>query len=157
MRPDVKVTPEYGRKKIAFLLFALVWTAFIWHNSMCPATVSSAQSGRAEQLLSPILDFLCTPEAVRQFVIRKAAHITEFAILGLLWSGVFRGSKPGYPFLLSAVTAGVDEGIQLFVPGRSGEIRDVLIDTAGAAAALVLLWLLGWLRERVSQRKMDQI
>ena len=39
-----------------------------------------------------------------------------------------------------------DEFHQLFVPGRSGNIKDVFIDTAGSVSGILLVWLTGWLR-----------
>lgn len=135
-----KFTP-IRKIQLPLLLLALLWTALIWHNSLCPAAESTVQSSRVEALLLPILDFLCIPEALRQFLIRKAAHLTEFAVLGLLWSGALPGKRWYAPLTISVLTAIADESIQRFVPGRSGQIRDVLIDTAGVLAALVFLWL----------------
>ena len=137
MRKDIR----HRKKEMSFIILVILWTAFIWHNSMCPATESSVQSGRVEEFLLPILNFLCIPEAMRQFLVRKAAHLTEFAVLGFLWSGALQGKRFCHPLVLSIFTAIVDEGIQRFVPGRSGEIEDVLIDTAGVIAALVFLWI----------------
>ena len=140
-------------KQIVFVLFALAWTFCIWKHSMCTANISSAQSGRVEQLLTPILDFFCVSESIRQFVIRKAAHFTEFAVLGLLWAGAFQKRVFLYPFSISVLTAVVDEGIQLFVPGRSGQLKDVLLDSSGAAAALVFLWVIRFFLERKVRKK----
>lgn len=77
-----------------------------------------------------------------QVPIRKAAHMTEYAIftlcvvLGLYAFGV-RGAR------LTAIAVGTtfvfactDEIHQLFVPGRSGQFTDVLIDTLGGAMGL---------------------
>ena len=86
-------------------------------------------------------------EAV-QFPIRKAAHMTEYAILGWLafaFSGTFEMRQKvhyiaalGFAFCY----ASTDELHQLFIPGRSGQFTDVCIDTAGAAIGLLLLAIL---------------
>lgn len=50
---------------------------------------------------------------------------------------------------LCAALAALDEYHQTMVPGRSGQVRDVLIDLSGAALALVLVTLIRWsLRRR---------
>ena len=53
-----------------------------------------------------------------------------------------------------AAYAATDEFHQLFVPGRSGQLKDVLIDTAGGALGLGLLALILYLKRR---RKMKEI
>ena len=136
------------KKRLIFLAAALLWTAFIWHNSLQPAEVSGEASGSIVELVQPVLDAVGIPEEQHSFVVRKSAHMTEFAVLALLWSGCFGQTVRGV--IMAAVlcvgTAGADEIIQRFVPGRSCEIRDFCIDTLGAglgiaAAALVRLCL----------------
>lgn len=71
-----------------------------------------------------------------QFAVRKCAHFTAYAILGLLsWFALFDfKTKIRYALAVgfSFLYACSDEIHQYFVPGRSNEIRDVLIDTSGA-------------------------
>ena len=70
-------------------------------------------------------------------ILRKAAHMAEYAILGaLLLRALGRAEL--------AVAAGVayaatDELHQHFVPGRHAAFRDVAIDAAGVLAGVVLL------------------
>lgn len=70
--------------------------------------------------------------------VRKAAHMTEFAILAVfyyLWLGKWQSQmvKRGLSaWALAALYAASDETHQLFVPGRAGRFRDVMIDSAGA-------------------------
>lgn len=81
------------------------------------------------------------------YPVRKAAHASEYAILGILLTGAildirkpWKRQLPAY-FLIGAVYAASDEFHQLFVPGRSGQIRDVMIDSAGVAAGIILACL----------------
>ena len=46
------------------------------------------------------------------------------------------------PFFIGLMTAVCDETIQLFVPGRSAEVRDVLIDAAGVLLGAALVRIL---------------
>ena len=73
------------------------------------------------------------------------AHFTEYAILAsLLWLA-FRSSPrlarhaTAFAFVLTALYALSDEVHQSFVPGRMPDVRDWLVDLAGAALAIWLL------------------
>ena len=53
------------------------------------------------------------------------------------------------PFTLCFLTALVDETIQLYFPGRSGQITDLWVDLAGVALGILAAALIGrWLRKR---------
>ena len=73
------------------------------------------------------------------YPIRKAAHFTEYGMLGLSVSlPLLIGKERKWKYVLLAVGisflyACSDEIHQLFVPGRDGNFKDVLIDTSGAA------------------------
>ena len=80
------------------------------------------------------------------FVIRKFAHIAEYAILTYLW---FRSlwTKPGrfvpcvwWSMLLSILYAMSDEWHQTFVPSREGIWTDVVWDAIGIAMMSLVLW-----------------
>ena len=70
-------------------------------------------------------------------ILRKIAHVTEYAILGALLTRAVR--RPGLALALAVAYAASDEVHQLFVEGRHGSPLDILIDTAGALAG-VLAW-----------------
>lgn len=116
---------------------------FIWGNSLLPAEVSGQISGT----LKAFLDGLFPPgEAVPSGgdgLLRKFAHFAEFGALGLLLGWLFGmlGKKRLPAFALGVAAACIDETIQAFVPGRSPGIRDVCIDSCGAAAGMLLLFL----------------
>lgn len=86
--------------------------------------------------------------------VRKNAHFFAYLILGVLVrfalgrSGV-RGRKGiVVAFAVCVLYAISDEIHQLWVPGRSGQVSDVLIDSAGAALGLVLYLGVGRLARR---------
>ena len=87
--------------------------------------------------------------AVFHFVLRKAGHFTEYAILALLAARALRSSSRELlrsswfwiSILLVAVYALTDEWHQSFVPSRTASINDSLIDTAGGLTALIVVWL----------------
>ena len=135
-------TQTARRGRLVWVAAALLWTLFIWHNSMQIAAVSGGRSGRLVELLRPCLDWLGVPSELRDHLIRKLAHMTEFGVLAFCWSwawltpGRSRSRAGAWTVVLTALTALCDETIQLFVPGRAGMVRDVLIDCTGGLLAL---------------------
>lgn len=82
-------------------------------------------------------------------ILRKAAHVAEYALLGLLLRLLFRSSgKAGaaLPFLCGVAYAVTDEIHQVFVPGRLGTFTDVLIDALGVAVGVTILSMIDKLR-----------
>ena len=119
--------------------------AFIWGNSLLPGALSSALSSWVQTVLGAIL-----PQAEQSqggFLLRKLAHFSEFACLGLLCAWFFamrcrrKGRIAGKALLTGSLAACTDELIQLFSPGRCSSPVDVGIDTAGAAVGIAVLFL----------------
>ena len=77
-------------------------------------------------------------------MVRKAAHFTEYAGLGfLLAMNTGAGLASVFCLLKENLTAVfgmpfIDETIQLFVEGRSGQISDVWLDMAGIFTGILL-------------------
>ena len=69
-------------------------------------------------------------------LLRKTAHIAEYAILGALLARALGRALPA--FLLAVAYAAGDEFHQHFVPGRNGTVVDIGIDALGAALGVVL-------------------
>lgn len=117
---------------------------------------SSRDAGQSGAMSLPLAELLHLPE----WVVRKGAHMTEYAVLGVLYSGtyacyfgaprktkaVWSGRKILPAAWITAVCyAATDELHQWFVPGRSCEFRDVCVDGAGAligCLAAVGIWKL---------------
>ena len=83
------------------------------------------------------------------FPVRKCAHASEYAVLGILILGTaysFSEDRGRKIILLcwcvGTAYAGTDEFHQLFVPGRSCQFRDVCIDSAGVLTGLILFSLI---------------
>lgn len=93
------------------------------------------------------------------YPIRKAAHMTEYAILGMLGLWTFRSWRlpqkraAWFALLCSALYAATDEFHQLFVPGRSGQITDVLFDTTGACLGIGLVLFALVIRKKRGRHK----
>lgn len=127
-----------------------------------PASVSKELSGgvkyMAEKALNIILGNRAEPVTISHTTLRKLAHYFIYFMLGFLLMNVL--SKPGknlYRFfivvLISALFACSDEVHQQFILGRSGELRDVFIDTCGAATGALLLIMI---RKMIGVRKQQR-
>ncbi len=94
-----------------------------------------------------------------QTVIRKMAHYTEYAMLGLLMrlclESWFGKRKWLFPVSWAAGTlyAGTDELHQLLIDGRSGQWTDVLLDSAGVLSGVLAAALILYLIRKRKQRK----
>jgi len=128
------------------------------------ASSDSGSVQHSSRLIGPLLHWLLpnlSPEHVNLviLVVRKCAHLTEYAVLALLfwrargqtlvhdrWS--WDWSLAGEAMWVTMFYAASDEFHQTFVPSREGCVRDVMIDTSGALAGLFALWLFGRLRKR---------
>lgn len=140
------------RNKIIAWAGAIGWMALIFILSHQPASVSSGlSSGITEFLLGFMGDVLPGGDAgVEQFhtFIRKNAHFLAYFILAVLLVNALGSWKDlRVRTLLIAFAAAVlyavsDELHQLFIEGRSGELRDVGIDSAGAATGIFVCWAL---------------
>ena len=128
------------------LLLPLFWMAVIFMLSQQPASISSGQSGVfVEQLrhIAPSVD-----QQLLTFLVRKGAHIFAYFVLGILtfnalWRVDLSKLKFNYPVGLSIIVCALyavsDEFHQLFVSGRSGELRDIMIDSCAAIVGVVII------------------
>jgi len=118
--------------------------AFIWGNSLLPGEISGAFSDWVKSLVAPLFGW-DQESGEGGGLLRKIAHFTEFACLGvcLRWFWGMLEAKRLKPFLYALgcafVAACIDEIIQMFVPLRGPGIRDVLIDTAGSLTGILIL------------------
>lgn len=150
--------------KLRKIKIAVSWIAvaavmiMIFHFSSQPAELSTTTSGG-------VIEFICNIYArikgipcstldvetleTLQHPVRKTAHFSIYLFLGIaasnafLQSGVKKLGKIGvFAFLLSVCYALTDEFHQLFVEGRSGELKDVCIDSSGALVGIFIFMLI---------------
>lgn len=86
--------------------------------------------------------------AVIDHIVRKSAHFTEYACLcaAIAFHFIVWKKKLSYRTWIPVISAGLyavtDEFHQTFVTGRSGQVSDVLMDTAGAVAGVLVFNIL---------------
>ena len=127
-------------KKRILSILILLNLALIWGNSMLTGLSSEAVSGGLLAFLGRFLPVLLTEAG--HTLLRKAAHFSEFALLGLLYCGRHRLVKEETPVHLMGfglAVACIDETIQIFTPGRASSLIDVWIDASGFALGLLLI------------------
>jgi VanZ family protein len=147
------------RSFVRYWLPVLVWMCVI-----ISASSDQFSFQHSSRIIGPLVRWLfphLSDEMIHALVViaRKCAHLTEYAVLALLlWRALRRPPEPHAPrwrwttaglvLALVALYAASDEYHQTFVPSREGCVRDVVLDTAGGALALICLWAVGRWRKR---------
>lgn len=142
------------KKTISFIVLIL-WMIVIFSFSSADANKSTGTSDKVITTMIEIKDKITnneTPNNEKEiivknssFYIRKIAHITEYLILGFLMFNLLKQysvTNIYYAIGLSILYSCTDEFHQLFINGRSGSIRDVLIDSIGILIGTYLYKLL---------------
>jgi len=138
----------------------ILYVAFIFSNSATPGVVSSAESNWVTDLLNQWMrDWGLTFIQFSEGFIRKAAHFTEYSVLGVMLTlslakyPFFQGKRRWLLVPLGLCIAVIDESIQLFTPGRDGNPMDVLLDTIGVIFGVAFCMLVSWLWNKWQKRK----
>lgn len=106
----------------------------------------SESSGLSSQIVLWIQTYLHIP--ISEFIVRKAAHMSEYALLTLtLIYGFYKNHYPIqkiiiYSLIGTFLYACSDEMHQLFIGGRVGQFTDVLIDTCGGCLTIIFYYVL---------------
>ena len=129
------------------LLLTFLIMLFIFCQSALPAELSQQESGVVVRFLAGVTGL---EEGLVSFIVRKGAHFLEYLVLGisLFWTVRDLRKRASFwiPWAVGALYAVTDEVPQYFVPGRSCELRDVLIDACGVAAGVAIVWV--WRRRK---------
>ncbi|MBO7730845.1 MAG: VanZ family protein [Lachnospiraceae bacterium] len=142
-------------KKIFHIAITIAIMVFIFIQSALSADLSMHESNVIVKWLS---SFLHVQPEMLSFIVRKCAHFLEYLILGIsMFVSVrdlsrWKRWKNAIPaFLICAAYAATDELHQMFVQGRSCEVRDILIDSLGALLGILFALLVSFLRSKKKQ------
>ncbi len=126
----------------------VVWMGLIFFMSHQEASASSKLSSGLAIFMSKALSIITGKNdmdfSILHFLSRKTAHFLAYFVLGIL---IYRAlPSSSFKFALVSLATSMlyacsDEFHQTFVLGRSGEARDVLLDTAGALLGVVLYYI----------------
>ncbi|KMJ59063.1 VanZ family protein [Bacillus sp. LL01] len=136
----------------------LGWMALIFYLSAQHAEQSANLSGGITDAVKVFVDQVAPESNINieslSYFVRKNAHFFAYLLLGLFSlnalrrSGVTLGKSAALAFTISVLYAISDEVHQLFVPGRIGQVSDVLLDSAGALVGIGLYLLVRRWRSR---------
>jgi len=134
---------------------AVIVMGIIYYFSSKPAVISSENSSWIANRILGVYENITSiqyPEVEKiekldyiNHVVRKGAHFFEYAVLAFTIAFHFwLRNRKGVRFILLSVAlttmyAASDEFHQIFIAGRSGEIKDVLLDSSGAIAGAFFL------------------
>ena len=120
------MTEAVRRRLFAALLWTItaLWLLLIWRMSAQTGEQSSGVSGRLAAWLLPGAD--ARAHAALEPLLRKGAHMAEYAVLACLFSLSLQASRVPHPvhaaLVCAVLSAALDECHQLFVPGRAGRV-----------------------------------
>ncbi len=124
--------------KLFSVVFTVAWMLFIFYMSSFDSSVSASQSNL-------VVDTLCTlfknfDKNLVSLIVRKFAHFTEYLILGMLCLNMIKkcGLKNCLAILICVLYAASDEIHQIFVPGRSCRVMDILLDSFGSISGIII-------------------
>ncbi|QDI90378.1 VanZ family protein [Salicibibacter halophilus] len=146
-----------GSKRVIVAWFLVIgWMGLIFYFSHQSGEASSSLSGGVTEVAyswsQSLLPFVTIEFDPFHTWIRKAAHVAVYAVLGLFMVHALRVStiegRMSRRIILGAwvlctVYAITDEVHQLFIPGRSGEVSDVALDSIGSMVGIgvyVVVW-----------------
>lgn len=151
-----KVEKEMKKVITRIILWVLVASlmVFIFAMSDQPAEESSATSGNTLKAIFKIIypGFEDLDETQQQSIIdqnqhfiRKTAHFSLYALMGILISLAMAQHTKRFFFvsyIIGTLYATSDEIHQLYVPGRSGQISDVLLDSSGVMLGCIIIFII---------------
>ncbi len=135
-----------GVRYYKYWIPAIIWIIVIFSFSYQPAAQSSDLSRGFADFFYGIITFLlpALELSMSEFhsFIRKTAHFFIYLILGLLTNFSSKKSRVQKPalmaFIVCVIIATIDESFQEFRPGRSGEVSDVILDSAGSLTGIII-------------------
>ena len=152
--------------RIVSLLLLIGWMGLIFYLSHQNADDSSLLSGglirKVVSFIFPNLSSASLENLVSslQFIVRKGAHFSMYGVLGVLafvtmitYSKIHLALRSLLSFLISALYSMSDEYHQTFIKGRSGEIRDIIIDCAGALSGILIALAIYGLHNSIKNRR----
>jgi len=148
------------KKKHINWILVIGWMVLIFLFSSQPGEVSSGNNKFVIYLFNLFgLDLNSIFGTMSDFIVRKAAHFTEYFILYiLLYKSIKIDRDVSIKVFISCILivflyACTDEFHQAFVPGRVAAFRDVMVDTCGGILAFIVMYISA--RKKGSSSKKD--
>lgn len=152
-------------KKLIVIMLVVFSLGGMYYFSSQNAHVSGKQSREVVKFIDKIRDKVTLKDkklikiqtniydklkkfGTKSYIVRKMAHFSIYALIGTsLLLFIYEFSKKLLlssliAFFLSIIYACYDEYRQLSIPGRSGSIKDVFIDSSGALTGIILTFII---------------
>ena len=135
-------------KRVILKFLSAFAICFIFYNSSLNADDSTVQSRGVLEIINNLFSTLNIDISLSDKFVRKCAHFAEYFLLGTLLYFTVKSytRKLQYEIYFALgigfVTACIDETIQLFSEGRSGQISDVFLDFFGVCTAVFILYFI---------------
>lgn len=155
----MKMNKRLRKKRVFFLIITCTIVLFIFSQSCLPARISSNESGTILNMLNALSELFGVGSIFTANFVRKCAHFTEFAALGvfmrlLLATFSLSTVKQLTISVLCCLSVAVcDETVQHFVPGRACTFSDVMLDFIGSIVGLLLASLSIFISKRIFETK----
>ncbi|MBW9150391.1 VanZ family protein [Clostridium sp. CM028] len=150
------------KKKHIDWILVIGWMILIFLFSSQVGEVSSGNNKLVASVFNLLgLDLNSIFGTLSDFIVRKAAHFTEYFILYfLLYRAINTKKNLDIKVFIKVILivflyACSDEFHQAFVPGRGPAFRDVLIDTCGGLAAFLTMYMCVTFKEKLASSKKD--
>lgn len=139
-------------QKYIIMILTLIWMGVIFWFSAQPATESAQMSGAVLGGLQkflidiPVFNSMLI-SGVAEHILRKGAHFLEYAVLGVLLllcansnlSEKWKKLRLPVALVSGILYACTDEWHQAFVPGRSAQVSDVILDGTGVCTGIIIV------------------
>ena len=168
--------PEYAKKmkdktitkeslnmhKVISWIAVILWMSLIFYLSHQPAAKSSELSSSVTEVIINTIEKAAPKVKIKKgdfnHIVRKSAHLVYYLVLGILALNALRRSGMyGYKSILLALLICIlyaisDEVHQIFVSGRSGEIKDVIIDSTGSGVGILAYLGVSWIAGKMNRK-----
>lgn len=153
------------KKTVLWVLIILWMTAMFWFSHQ-----EAAQSKRtSSEFIISVVEFFDFDNSLTElekeniaenltFIVRKGAHFCAYAVFGVLVFfllaeyGIKRLRQLIFSVGAAFLYACSDEFHQTFIKGRSGELRDIIIDTLGALFGVLAISLISMIVKKMKKR-----
>lgn len=135
------------KRKVLSWILVIFWMALIFFLSHQPAAESNGLSSGVTDMIVDIINRTVLDIALDlgsfNYFIRKCAHFFAYMVLGVLVANCLLNTNLPKPrlyllaLLICILYAVSDEIHQIFIPGRSGQVSDVLLDSSGGLVGIL--------------------
>lgn len=139
------------RKTIVKILLCVIWLGIIFYNGTRQGEVSQRSSKEVIKIVSRVMSIPSATTDITSikfsdvnFYVRKNAHFFQYLILSILICAavrqfkLYRSSEIFLVLFLFLLFPVIDEFIQKYIPGRTSNTFDIIIDFSGGILGMLI-------------------